>query len=121
MNQVAYLFDEHVPSAVLKALLTAEPSIRILVVGQPGAPPKRTPDHDLLAYAEAEQMAVVTNDRNTMPQHAADHLAAGHHTWGVFIYDLYGMSPGSLADDLLTIWFASPADEWIDQIVFLPL
>ena len=43
------------------------------------------------------------------------------HTWGVFIYDLYGMSAGSLADDLLTIWVASPADEWTDQIVFLPL
>lgn len=121
MSQVAYLFDEHVPPAVIKALLTAEPSIRLLVVGQHGAPPKRTPDPDLLAYAEFERMAVVTNDRQTMIQHAADHLAAGHHTWGVFLYSLYGMSAGSLADELLMIWVASPAAEWIDQIVFLPL
>ncbi len=65
-------------------------------------------------------MALVTNDRKTMIQHAADHLANGGHTWGVFLYSLHGMSAGSLADELLMIWSASPAEEWIDQIVFLP-
>jgi hypothetical protein len=121
MDQVAYLLDEHVPPAVFKALLDAEPTIRMLAVGQPGAPPKRTPDPELLVFAETEHMALVTNDRRTMIQHAADHLASGRHTYGVFLYSLYEMSAGSLAEDLLIIWSGSPADEWIDQIVFLPL
>ena len=121
MSQVAYLFDEHVPRPALKALLAAEPSIRLLVVGQPGAPPKRTPDPGLLAFAESEGMALVTNDRRTMRGHAADHLAAGRHTWGVFLYSQYTMSARLLADELLMIWSASQPEEWVDRVEFLPL
>ncbi len=82
-------------------------------------PPTQTTDPDLLRFAEAGGLALLTNDVSTMPLHARDHLAAGGHTWGVFL--IMTISWSELIDNLLTMWGASEAEEWRDQIVFLPL
>ena len=122
MNQVAYLLDEHIDPAVLETVSRIEPAIRIRLVGwDADAPPKRTSDPDLLAFAEKEQMAIVTFDKTTMPGHTANHLAAGHHTWGVFIFaNGNNLGPGRIAEELVLVWATSQQDEWVDRIEFLP-
>jgi hypothetical protein len=54
-----------------------------------------------------------------MPAHVADHLAAGNHTWGVFILRL-GYATEEYVEALLEIWGASTADEWQDLLIRLP-
>ena len=76
MSQVAFLLDEHMPLALVNAVLGAEPSVDLICVGQPGAPPKQAPDPELLEVAEREQRAIVTLDKKTMPGHAAAHTAS---------------------------------------------
>jgi Domain of unknown function (DUF5615) len=122
MSQVAFLVDENVPASVVPAVLSREPSIRIPQVGvDPTVPPKGTLDPDLLAFAEAEGFALVTFDKDTMPGHIGDHLASGKHTLGVFIFpDGNSLSPGRIADELIIVWVASQAEEWIDRIEYLP-
>jgi Domain of unknown function (DUF5615) len=119
MTPVRFLVDEDVPEALVDALLLQEPTMDILTVGQPGAPPKGTLDPDLLRAAEAMGRALISRDRRTMPDHLADHFAAGRHTWGVFL--LRRRAPlARCIQDLLLIWRATTADEWVDRTEYLP-
>jgi hypothetical protein len=120
--QVTYLLDEHMNPAVLDTLHRIEPAIRSKLVGwDDDVPPKQTPDPALLTFAELEQMAIVTFDKTTMPGHIADHLAAGRHTWGVFIFP-HGdrLSPGRIAHELVMVWGTSTLEEWVDRVEYLP-
>ena len=122
MSQVAFLIDEDVPEAVVDALNRAEPSIAVLKVGlHANAPPKGTLDPDVLRFAETEELALVTFDKTTMSGHVADHLAAGHHTWGVFLFPTGNhLSAGRIAQELVLVWAASQQDEWVDRTQTLP-
>jgi hypothetical protein len=122
MSQVQFLLDEHIPDAVLDALTAAEPSIAVRKIGvHTNAPPKGTLDPDVLAFAEAEELAIVTFDKNTMPAHTTAHLAAGRHTWGIFLFaNGNAMSAGRIAEELVLVWATSQRDEWVDQIEYLP-
>ncbi len=55
-----------------------------------------------------------------MPQHLADHLAAGHHVPGIFTINL-DVSIGLIIEQLILIAGASFEGEYIDQIVYVPL
>jgi hypothetical protein len=55
-----------------------------------------------------------------MPQHLADHLAAGRHVPGILILGA-GMSFGAILDELELIAVASLPNEYRDLIVHLPL
>jgi hypothetical protein len=48
MSTVQYLCDENVPEQLLDALIQREPAIEISFVGQELAPPKGTPDPEVL-------------------------------------------------------------------------
>jgi len=122
VSQVAFLIDEDVPESVLDALNAAEPSIEVRKIGvHANAPPKGTLDPDVLLFAEQERLALVTFDKRTMPGHVADHLAAGHHTYGVFLFPKgNALSAGRIAEELVLVWAASQQDEWVDRIQPLP-
>lgn len=115
-----FLLDEHLPKSHVNAVKQFDPTIDILRVGGPNAPPLGTADPDLLIFCEAEQRALVTDNRSTMPGHEVDHFALGHHHWGVFEVR-NGTSFGSLTRELQLLWGASEADEWIDRRVWIPM
>ena len=106
MSQVAFLLDEHLPLALVNAILATEPTVDVTCVGQPGGPPKQTPDPVMIEVAEREGRAIVTFDKKTMPGHAAAHVASGRHTFGVFVFTDDHVSPGRMAHELLLIWSA---------------
>ncbi len=54
-----------------------------------------------------------------MAKHIADHLAAGHHHWGVFRLSRE-MSLGQLSEHLHLLWAASEAEKWIDRFEWIP-
>ena len=55
-----------------------------------------------------------------MPVHLRDHLAAGQHVSGIFILNPQ-MTLGETADELILIWGASRAEEYFDQLRYLPI
>lgn len=122
MSQVAFLLDENIPGPVIQAVRQVEPLMTARFSGhESGLPPKGTLDPALLIFAEENGYALVTFDINTMPRHVEDHLAAGRHTWGVFVFpNGHHLSAGVIARELQTVWGASVADEWIDRLEFLP-
>ena len=119
MSTVRFLCDEAVAVFLAGAVHQQEPAVEISCVGQDGMPRKGTLDPELLIFAEAMRWCLLTVDRQTMASHVADHQAAGNHTWGVFsLRD--GFPVIRHVDNLILIWSASQAEEWIDHMDWLP-
>jgi hypothetical protein len=80
----------------------------------------RRPDADVLEYAAARGLIVVSHDVNTMPAHASQRLAGGMPLPGLLM--VRQTLPLSVAiEQLVMIWSASDAEEWTGLIIFLPL
>ncbi|MFL5807481.1 MAG: hypothetical protein ACJ8CR_37865 [Roseiflexaceae bacterium] len=120
MSMIGFLLDEHVPLLVREHLKRIEPGILVYTVGDGFAPPKGTPDPDLLSWIESNNCFLVTNNRASMPVHLADHLAQGRHVPGI-VQLLKSKEFRAVLGDLLLIWGASMPGEFQDQIVYLPL
>lgn len=116
---VGYLLDENVDIAYRDQLIVRG-SWSIRVVGDPDAPPKRTTDPEILIWCERNDFVLLTNNRQTMPRHLADHLAAGRHVPGIVMLD-DDLGIGGNMDELLLIAGASLLEELRDQITYLPV
>lgn len=79
-----------------------------------------TSDQDLLEFAWQERRVLVSHDVNTMPHHAFVRLENGLSVAGVLLAPAkYAVSV--IAESLATVALASEAEEWIDQVRYLPL
>lgn len=76
-------------------------------------------DPEVLAYSAREGRLLVSHDCNTMPDHFAAFVAA-QHSPGVFMF-AQGLPIGKAVEELLQIWEASEAEEWVDVFQWLPL
>ncbi|NJR62439.1 MAG: DUF5615 family PIN-like protein [Cyanobacteria bacterium CRU_2_1] len=76
-------------------------------------------DPEVLAIATELERVLVTHDRKTMPLHFAERLVDASSS-GVIVVP-QSMSIRAIVDDLVLIWVASEAEEWIDRIRVLPL
>jgi hypothetical protein len=119
MSNPRFLCDECVSGTLIGALRHQEPGIDLLYSGEPGAPPRGTLDSDVLIAAETLGRLLLTNDRQTMPGHLVAHFAAGRHTHGVILMR-HGFSLARYLYEIRVTWHATDADEWIDQMVYLP-
>jgi hypothetical protein len=76
-----FVVDEHLrvrlPAAIMRHNLAGGLPIDAVQVGDPPDLPRGTLDPDLLRWAEREGRILITRDVHPMPQHLADHLAAG--------------------------------------------
>lgn len=76
-------------------------------------------DEVVLKKAAQEGRVVVSHDRRTMPFHFAALLATGTSA-GVIIVP-QSLSIRQAVEDLILIWEASEAEEWVNQIDSIPL
>src|SRR5438045_1121680 len=73
------------------------------------------PDAEVLAFAAANHMIVVSHDVSSMPAAAYERVANGLPMAGLFI--AHQRDPiGPIIDNLLLIWVATEAEEWQDQV-----
>ena len=115
-----YLIDENISPQYRTQLLYHELSLTVLAIGDEGAPPKSTPDPEILEWCEQNQFILITNNRKSMPQHLSDHLAAGHHVPGIFTINRK-VPMKLIVEQLLLIAGASDEEEYIDKITYIPL
>lgn len=120
MSEIRYLLDENVNPILRAAFLRREPNLTIWQVGMLGAPKLGTLDPDILVWCEENGFILVTNNRRTMPVHLQEHFAGGRRAMGIFILN-NEMSVSETIDELLLIASASSAEEYQDQIVYLPI
>ncbi len=119
MKRLRFLLDEHVPHAIQDQLLRLSPEIDVLPVGQPGVPPKGTPDPELLHWIEQTGYILITGNRRTMPVHLQAHYEAGGHIPGILFLRRYA-SLGQVIENLFLLWEISEADEFQDRVLFIP-
>lgn len=115
-----YLLDENVAESLRKGLHAHYPNIVVWRIGDPAAPPIGTPDPDTLLWCETNGFSLVTNNRDSMPDHLQAHLALGRRVPGIFTLNP-SMSIGETIEELALIWGASQPDEYADQITYLPV
>ena len=115
---VRFLADEDVDTDILQGLRSREPAIDILDVKTAGLRAKGDPA--LLELASQQDRVLITHDRNTMTRHFRDRLDAGKPAPGVFVLPQQQSAIGEIINSLLLVWTASHAEEWRNQIVYLP-
>lgn len=120
MSRIRFLLDENTPHAVGDQLRRHDPTIDVLAIGLPTAPAIGTPDPAILLWLEEHSYVPVTRNRRSMPGHLNDHIAAGHSVPGIIMIRPR-VSFGEVIADLLLISESAQADEFTDQIVYVPL
>jgi len=120
MNEIRYLLDENVNPILRFALLLNEPNLIVWQVGMLSTPALGTLDPEILIWCEENDFILVTNNRKSMPVHLADHLATNRRATGILILNAE-LSIGETVNELLLIASASSAEEYYDQIIFLPI
>ena len=115
---VRFLADEDLDTDIIQGLRSREPAIDVLDVKTAGL--RGTEDPALLELAAQQDRVLVTYDRNTMTRHFRERLDAGKMSPGVFILPQQIAAIGHIIEWLLLVWAASQAEEWRNQIVYLP-
>jgi hypothetical protein len=76
-------------------------------------------DLDVLTLASRSGRLLVTHDRKTMPHHFAEFIAR-QSSAGVLIIP-QNLPIMQVVEELILIWSATEAEEWINRIFLLPL
>jgi hypothetical protein len=113
-----FLADHDLNEIIIHSLWRREPTIVFGKLREVGL--DRKPDEEVLAFAAAGGLIVVSHDVNTMPAAAYDR-AVNQKPMGGLLMVHQGTPFAAIIDDLLLIWAASEAEEWVNQVMFLPL
>ena len=113
-----YLLDEHIPPNYRTQLIRFDPELVVRMIGDPHAPPKSTPDPDILIWCEINNFIFVTNNRKSMPGHLVDHLAQNRHVPGILVVD-FERGIGPMLELLAIVAGASFPGEYRDRIQYL--
>ena len=102
---------------IVKATLRREPSIDFQTAHAAGM--VGVPDPEVLALVALAGRVLVTHDRKTMPTHFAEFIRHAPSS-GVIVIP-QKLPVRAAVEDLLLIWTASAAEEWLNRIQVLPL
>jgi hypothetical protein len=110
--------DASLRSAIVDGVRRREPSIDFRSAH--GVLPDGMADPDVLALATSDGRILVSHDVHTMPGHFADLGEMSGRSSGVFLIP-QKLPISEAIEEIVLIWSVSEADEWIDQLVWLPL
>ncbi|MDQ3062173.1 MAG: DUF5615 family PIN-like protein [Acidobacteriota bacterium] len=77
------------------------------------------PDENVLEIATRENRILITHDRKTMPKHFADFIQSQTYAGVLIISKKLEISLA--IDEIILIWLASEADEYVNSIRQLPI
>jgi hypothetical protein len=112
--------DETMPPVYRLLLSQTGQSLRVLAIGDAGAPSFGTADPDILAWCERNDFLLVTNNRKSMPGHLSDDFASGGHVPGI-IAIRGGCGVQEAVEEILLTLGASLFGELLDRIIYVPL
>jgi uncharacterized protein DUF5615 len=101
---------------IVRGIRRREPSIDFLDATDGGV--VGLSDPDVLETAAESGRILVSHDRNTMPRHFVD-FRERRSSPGLIIVS-QDLDIGAAIEDLLLVWAATDADEWVDQLDFVP-
>jgi predicted nuclease of predicted toxin-antitoxin system len=115
--KVRFQADADLNQIVLLATVRREPAIDFQTAL--GAALAGVGDPEVLAIAARKGRILVTHDHKTMPRHFGQYVTTNTSP-GVLVVP-QNLSVAAAAQELLLVWSATEAEEWINRICFLPL
>jgi predicted nuclease of predicted toxin-antitoxin system len=114
---IRYQADADLNQAIVTGVLRREPTIDFQTAFAAGL--EGVKDPEVLAMAAQQQRILVSHDRRTMPLEFAQFMT-GNQSSGVIIVSRK-LPIEVTIEELLLIWAASTAAEWVNRIAKLPL
>jgi len=115
--KVRFQADADLNEILVRALLRREPGIDFQTSQTAGL--VSLSDLDVLTLASRTGRLLVTHDRRTMPRHFAEFIAK-QSSAGVLIIP-QSLPITQVVEELILIWSATEAEEWINRIFSLPM
>lgn len=118
MSRPRFLADHDLNEHIIDGVERREPALEIVRARDFGLSDK--PDSEVLAFAAKNGFLLISHDVNTMPAQAYLRVGAAEPMHGLFmVRQMQPIAP--VIEALVLIWSASEAEEWQNQIRFLPL
>ena len=115
--KVRFQADADLNQVILLATIRREPAIDFQTAMTGGG--AGVADPEVLAIAAKDGRVLVTHDRKTMPRHFAEFMA--RETSPGLLVIPQSLSVAAAVEDLMLIWSATEAEEWVNRISILPL
>lgn len=115
--KVRFQADADLNQVILLAVIRRESAIDFRTAADAGL--CGIDDLEVLARAAAEGRVLVSHDRKTMPRHFSE-FTARQTSPGLIIVP-QSLSVTAVVNDLILIWSATEAAEWVNRIGLLPL
>ena len=118
--KVRFQTDADFDRRIVRATLRREPAIdlQLATAARGGVGLRGIPDAQVLAVAAQEGRMLLSHDHHTMPRHFGDFITT-QASPGVIIMP-QRMLISVAVEWIMTIWAASEAEEWVNQILTLP-
>lgn len=114
---VRFQADADLNQIILSAVLRREPAIEFRTASAAGLAGMRDPE--VLARAAGDDRILVTHDQTTMPRHFGEFVQS-QRSPGLIVVPQH-LPLRQIVDDIILIWTATEAREWINRIAFLPI
>lgn len=115
--KVRFQADADLHQMIVTALVRREPGVDFQTATAADLAGRIDPQ--VLEGAAAEGRVLVSHDQSTMPLHFADFIQ-NQQSAGLLIVPQH-LPYSTVVEELLLIWTASEAEEWINRIAYLPL
>ena len=115
--KVRFQADADLHEMMVTALVRREPAVDFQTATAAGLAGLHDPH--VLERAATEGRVLVSHDQSTMPHHFAAFIQH-QQSAGVLIVPQH-LPYTSVVEELLLIWAASEAEEWMNRIAYLPL
>ncbi|MEJ7699602.1 MAG: DUF5615 family PIN-like protein [Pyrinomonadaceae bacterium] len=115
--KVSFQADNDLNQRIVAALLRVEPTIDFQTAIELKL--HGLDDASVLALSAFEGRVLVSHDQSTMPIHFSKYISE-NISMGVLIVP-QTLSLETVTEEILMVWSASEADEWINRISYIPL
>jgi hypothetical protein len=115
--KVRYQADADLNEMIVWVTIRREPSVDFQTASAGGI--RGLADPEVLAEAARAGRVLVTHDQTTMPEHFGAFIL-GQESPGVLVIPQH-VAVGEAAEELILIWAATEAEEWVNRICYLPL
>jgi hypothetical protein len=118
MSRPRFLADHDLNEHIVTGVLRREPTLELVRARDVGM--SEHSDAEVLAYAANHGYIVVSHDVNTMPNAAYERMSSGQKMSGLLMVKQSDPVEPIIAC-LVLVGSASEAEEWDNQVYFLPL
>jgi len=115
--KIRFQADADLSQIILLAAVRREPTLDFQTAAAGGL--IGLSDPAVLERARHEGRVLVSHDRRTMPAHFAEFIL--HDKCPGLIIVPQSLSVSATVNDLLLVWAATDAEEWVNRICVLPL